>query len=192
MTTQILPLDAEGLDAVRSVALSTFLEGECYAFAIAIHRGTGLPIVGLMEGVVPRHAFAYWPQKSMFIDVRGEHGINGMELGKPFHHRPPYDLQDINEGRLFGQRPVEDATIAMAMCWAELLMPHLPWKKGRMERVSKFCDELEKLCRRHGFWIRSPYPTTKPILYEADDDEDGYSIQPIATGTSYTIDRRLK
>ena len=192
MTTLILPPDAESLETMRSLAHCTFLEGECYAFAIAVHRGTGLPIVGLMEGTVPRHAFVSWTQKNALVDVRGEHGINCMELGRPFHHQPPYDLQDINEGRLFGQRPVHDTAITAAGRWAEMLMPHLPWKKSRISRVSKFCDELEALCRKHKLWIRSPYPAAKPILYEADNDEAGYSLQPTATGTSYAIDRRLK
>jgi hypothetical protein len=87
---------------------------------------------------------------------------------------------------------VPDTAIAWAMRWAELLMPHLPWKSSRAARAIEFCDELEKLCRRHGFWIRSPFPAAKPILCEADGEEDGYSIQPTATGTDYTIDRRLK
>ena len=192
MTTHVLPPEAESLDVMRSLARSAFLEGECYAFAIAVHRGTGLPIFGLMEGAVPRHAFAYWPDKEAFVDVRGEHAMHSPELGAPFGHRAPYHLEEISASKLFRQRPVCDNSIGFAARMAEFIMPHLPWKKSRDERAREFCDELEALCRKRGFWIRSPYPAQKPILYEGHADEAGYTIQPADTGMGYTIDRRLK
>ena len=192
MTTHMLPLPSDSLDVMRSLARSAFLDGECYAFAIAVHRGTGLPIFGLMEGTVPRHAFAYWPDRDAFVDVRGEHAMHSPELGAPFSHRIPYHLEEIPEAMLFRQRPVRDISIDFARRTAELIMPHLPWKKRGDGRAKEFCDELEALCRKHGFWIRSPYPAAKPVLCEAHDDEDGYTLRPLDSGMGYIIDRRLK
>jgi hypothetical protein len=191
MTTTVLPLSGESLNTMRSLAHSAFLDGECYAFAIAVSRGTGFPIVGLMEGSVPRHALVYNRDKGAFLDVRGEHTLHDQRLGEPFGHRAPYDLKEIPEARLFGQRPVHDMTIASARRMAEALFPALPWKRGRAARAREFCDELEALCRRHGFWIRSPYPAAKPILCEAHQDEAGYTLRPTDCGMHYTIDRRL-
>lgn len=193
MTTHLLPMPGEDLDTLRSIAQSMYLDGECYAFAIAVSRGTRLPIVGLMEGSVPRHALVYWKDKNKFVDVRGLHGIHEPALGQPFGHRPgSYDLQEIPEAKLYAQRQIDDSSIAYAQKYADILLPMLPWKQGRALRAKAFCDELEDLCRRHGFWIRSPVPAAKPILCEGHGDEDGYSIKPTSDGGQFTIDRRLK
>lgn len=193
MTTHLLPLSGEDLDTMRSLAASIYLDGECYAFAIAVSRGTGLPIVGLMEGAVPRHALVYWRDKNRFVDVRGEHAMHEPRLGAPFGHRPgSYDLQELPEERLFAQRPIDGASIRYAQRYADILLPQLPWRRSRAARAKSFCDELEDLCRRHGLWIRSPYPAAKPVLCDGVGDEDGYTIKPTAEGSQFTIDRRLR
>lgn len=192
MTTHLLPMPGEDLDTLRSIAKTMYLDGECYAFAIAVSRGTGLPIVGLMEGSVPRHALVYWKDKNKFVDVRGLHGMHDPKLGEPFGHRhSSYDLQEIPEERLFAQRQIDDSSIAYATRYADVLLPMLPWKQSRALRVKAFCDDLEDLCKRHGFWIRSQglYDT---ILCEAGRDEAGYTLRPMLDGTQYSLNRRLK
>lgn len=191
MPTHLLPLRGDDMDAVRSIAQSMYLDGECYAFAIAVSRGTGLPIVGLMEDALPRHALVYHRNKNTFVDVRGEHTMHSPELGRPFGHRPRYHLKEIPEEQLYSVRPIGERSIEYARKYADIILPGLPWKDSRTVRAKAFCDELEALCRRHGYWLRSQAPGMKPVLSEAHGDEAGYTIEPTATGMDFVIDRRL-
>ncbi|MDB5225162.1 MAG: hypothetical protein JWL87_114 [Candidatus Adlerbacteria bacterium] len=195
MTTLVAPLTGESLETIQSLARNVFLDGECYAFAIGLSRGLGWSMVGLMEGPVIRHALAYNPKKpsglGVLYDVRGKLALNEPELGNPFHHRPPYILREVTEDDLRAVRPVHERSIAMAGRMAEAMWPHLPWKQGLAVRAKAFADALAALSREHGFWIRSPYDTMRPILSEAHGDERGYTIRILDDGMAYTIDRRL-
>ena len=45
MTTQIHELNAESLDVLHQQCLAIYLDGECYAFATALHEGLGWPMM---------------------------------------------------------------------------------------------------------------------------------------------------
>lgn len=48
--------DPEDVETLHALCLSTYLDGECYAFATALHEGLGWPIIGLMHNGEIRHA----------------------------------------------------------------------------------------------------------------------------------------
>jgi hypothetical protein len=170
-------------DGIRAV----HLDGECYALAIALHRGLGWPMLGLMHENVIRHAVVSRP-KSGFWDARGH--ISERRLGEPFGLQPPYTLRDITEDDLRQQRPVHELGISRASKMAAIVWPHLPWKEGTLQkRVLAFLDDLEAVSRKHNLWVRGPVPTCLPIIAEGDNDEGGYVMTPTDDGLGYVFDR---
>jgi hypothetical protein len=57
-----------------------FMNGGCYAFAMALHQATGLPIHGLYadDPESPHHAFVVDPTSGAYYDARGPHGSVAM------------------------------------------------------------------------------------------------------------------
>lgn len=193
MTTRMHQLaeDSEDREILYDQLLSVYLDGECYAFAIALHRGLAWPIVGLMEDLVPRHVVVRMPS-GMLRDVRGkEFTADDPELGAPFSLTPPYVLQEIHESNLFVVRKIQDHSIALARSMAERLWPDLGWKNPLEPRVRAFVDALEMLCKEHGFCIRSPYVTTRPIISPLEGDEGGFDVFHMPHCTDFTFDRYL-
>lgn len=192
MTTIVTALTGRRLEAALTLAERTFLDGECYAFALALHRGLGWPMVGLMDGKVIRHAAAQPALRTLQLyDVRGVTNLFGEEFGRPFGIKPPYDLREVSEEDLRAVRPIHERTIERAAYWAEVMWPHWPWKQGYAIRAKAFADDLEKLSRKHGLWIRSVTPTLRPVLARSKGDELGYTISMTDGDTAFTIDRRL-
>ena len=192
MTTLIKTLSDESRSAIRNICLATYLDGECYAFATALHEGLGWQIVGLMQDNVIRHAIVKSPDGTLY-DARGE--VSEEELGKPFGISAPYDLRTVGISDLVREKELpqaRDSSVATAKRFAEKLWPELPWKNPDSEKIRSFCDELEALCRRHKLWIRAPYPGAKPVLSVHAGDEAGYTAQPTDDGFGYIIDRRLE
>lgn len=65
------------------------------------------------------------------------------------------------------------------------------------EDAEAFLLDLEQLCRQHQIYLRSPFPTTRPILYRAYGDEAGFILDdPPFTGSNercgWGFDRRLE
>jgi hypothetical protein len=192
MTTQISELNAESHDVLHRQCLAIYLDGECYAFATALHEGLGWPMIGLMDGDVIRHVAATDPN-GVLHDVRGP--ISEKEFGEPFDFRPPYDLQEVSVGKLVRAGKTKEkrvGSVKFARRWAEKLWPTLPWLDSEAMRITNFGDELEALSRKHGLWIRAPYPASKPVLATGEGDEAGYGVYLSDDGISYAIDRRLK
>lgn len=184
------PLGDEERGCLHDMARAMFLDGECYAFAVALSRGLGRPMVGLMRGDEIRHATVYMISH-LLHDVRGIFSQEDPKLGEPFGMSPPYTLRTITEGDLLAVRPVHERTIATAARFAEAIWPNLPWTNSRARRAAAFAEELEALSRKHKFWIRAPYPAAMPILCDGMDDEAGYTLQHTCDASSFTIDRRL-
>ena len=177
----------EDYEIFNNMFRSTFLDGECYAFAIALHRGLGWPMVGLKQGEVVRHAAVRSPAGELH-DARGF--ISEEEFGRPFDCSPPYVLCEVSEKDLRAIRIVHSYTIDRARRMAEVWFPMLPWKDGGLvARISAFADELETLSRKHGFWIRAPFPAAPPVLAPDCGSEKGYALQPLSDGLTYAIDR---
>ena len=82
MTTLIQTLDDESREPIHSMCISTYLDGECYAFATALYEGLGWEIVGIMEDDVIRHVVVRSPCDGLYYDVRGN--VPETELGQPF------------------------------------------------------------------------------------------------------------
>ena len=186
MTTIFKELDTESHEALHDIYEGMFLHGECYAFAIALSRGTGWPMVGFMQGDVVWHAGVRRPD-GMLHDVRG--AVCAEEFGRPFDTPSPL-LIPVSEDMLRAIKPIGEMIIATASRIAQALWPDLPWKTDTLVvRVQAFAAALEKLCREHGFWIRGATPGSSPMIAVSGDDEGGYVLEP--NGFMYTIDRYL-
>ena len=182
-------MDPEATRVLHEILLAGCLDGNCYEFALALHRDFGWPMVGLMDGSVPRHVLIRDPD-GVLRDVRGR--LEKTEIGRPFGMRPPYDLQDITEKDILKTRPVRERSIATARQLAEKVWPELPWKSTEAARMKAFADELETLSRKHGLWIRSAIPAAPPMISEGDDMEAGYTLVPTVNCGGYQIDRRFR
>ena len=171
---------------LKERAEEIFLDGECYALAMAASQGTGWPMVGLMEDGVIRHALVQRPD-GLLHDVRGP--VEVADAGKPFGIKSP-DIRPITEADLLARRPVDNIGFALKVAMA--LWPDLPWREGTMHaRVLAFTTELEEVCRRHGIWLRGHVHTMPPVLAEAFGDEAGYTITTTDDGMAYQINRRF-
>ena len=170
-------------DAYRCI----FLEGECYAFAMALNQGLGWPMVGLMKGNVIWHAGVRSPDGRIH-DVRGL--LMEEEFGTYFG-LPASAIREITSDELYATRPVHEFTIKRARNLAEVLWPDLPWIESSAARVTAFADELEALCRKHGFWICAGVPADPPRLFPSFGEEGGYEVSPTIDGLAYTINRYL-
>jgi hypothetical protein len=164
-----------------------YLDGQCYEFAFALRRKLGWPMVGLMDGEIIRHVLVREPEGAL-RDVRGRLAMT--DVGKPFGMQEPYELRDVEEADVLRMRLVSEGSVDMAGRLAELVWPELSWN-GEAKRMAAFADELEALSRKHGVWIRAPYPAALPILSGAFGEEAGYTITPTANAGGYMIDRRL-
>lgn len=172
---------------LHSIFSGKFLEGECYAFATALHQGLGWPIVGLMKEDVIWHAGVRSPE-GVLRDVRGD--LSEREFGSYFL-TPPFVLRDVLVADLYATRPIDGQFIKRARQMAEVLWPDLPWLDSAASRAIAFADELEVLSRKHGLWICGSVPADPPCLFQACGDEGGYQVRPMVGGFSHTIYRYL-
>lgn len=173
---------------LHSLHRGGFLEGECYAFAIALHRGLGWPMVGLMKDDVIWHAGVRAPDGRIH-DVRGL--LSEEDFGRYFS-LPPSCIREIAIEELYATRPIHDRTIVFAGRLAEALWPNLPWLDSQTRKVKAFADELEALSRKHGLWIRGSVPADPPRIYIDCGEEGGYEVRPTVDGLAHTIDRYFR
>jgi len=111
---------------LHALARAIFLDGECYALAIALHRNIGWPIVGLIRVDVIRHAGLERPDGALH-DVRGP--VSREEFGLPFSISGPYDIRRIAEADLYAARGIiQTEAIDLALRMAQALWPNLPWR----------------------------------------------------------------
>jgi hypothetical protein len=170
---------------------SLFLSPHCYAYAIALHRALGWPLLGLMKGDTIWHALVKAPEG--LLDYRGiAFTEEDPQLGKPLGLSPPYASREISESDLAALKPVDEHFIALARTTAEALYPNYPWPDTIRQRMTLFADGLEELSRATGVWIRAESRTYRPILFVTNNDEDGYDLQPCMDGVQYQLDRRLQ
>lgn len=181
-------LDPDMARALQDICEGVFLDGECYAFAIMLHRELGWPMIGLMDDNVIRHVVTQTPAGTWF-DARGP--VKETELGQPFGLSRPYNLRAVEEKDLRVIRPVHEASIARARDITERLGPDLPWKNASMERAKAFAREFEDLCKKHGIWLRSSVPDQPPLLVIAQGDETGFALTLYVNGAICSIDRTL-
>ncbi len=192
MPTRTEPLNPESRVFTYSQLKSIFLDGECYAFATAMHDAFDWPLVGLVgTDRVVYHAGVKAPDGRLF-DARGF--VSTDNFAKPFGIPCAYTLEPVGLDQLIRDREPEHVrrhSVMMARRMAEAVWPDMPWKDSALIRARRFCDALEALSREHGFWIRGPYAAARPHLSEACGEEDGYGLRPTDDGQSFTIDRRF-
>jgi hypothetical protein len=175
--------ESEEWKCVHKLCMSIFLDGECYAFATAVHRSLGWPMMGLKHDGELRHVFLSPPESHAYFDARGFFAIE--KIGIPFNISIPEEIVPVEEKELRRDKEpkeVREHSIHTARRYAEVLWPDLPWKESLMQRATAFADELEVLSRKHKLWIRSAIPSTPPLIAEGQDDEGGYSL--VFTGGS--------
>jgi hypothetical protein len=190
----VMPLDHHARETLHQIAAVTYLDGKCYAFAIALNRGLRWPMLGLMVPgcTAPRHVAVYCSLDQKIYDVRGGFEQHDPHFGKVFGAAPPYTLKSVSEDDLRKVVPVEENTIATARKFAEAIWPEYPWISSMARRVKAFANDLEKISKKHGVYLRAPYPGVKPIVGDLYGDEEGYTIRPTDDGIAFTIDRRLE
>lgn len=190
MPTRSHPLDAENRKRLHDIVMNIYLDGECYAFATALHEGLGWPLQGIVgtDGVV-YHAAVLVPD-GRFFDARGY--VELRNLREPFSLPALTMVQPVTL-QMFARKGepalAREHSIASARRMAEAVWPELPWLDSAAARAQRFMDELEALSRRHGLWIRSPYPTARPHLALSGDDEGGYELRATDDSFSFTFDR---
>lgn len=189
MSTLLKELHEKDRAMLHDFARGIFLDGECYAFAIALHHGTGWPVAGLIYRDVIRHAAVERPD-GLLQDVRGP--VSREEFSKPFSISPPYEICVITEHDLYAAREIKPMAIDLASRMAQALWPDLPWRDGLHKRAVAFLNDLEIISRKHGIWIRSAVPGSPPLLAQESNDEGGYVLSPTIDALTYTIDRYFR
>jgi hypothetical protein len=178
--------DDQDRERVLSMIRSVHLHGECYALAIAIHQGTGLPLCGLMDGTIVHHVGVRLPNGKI-LDARGF--VSDEEFGQEFPIPQPYTIQAVTVADLLAARKVSEFVIEQARHLAEVAWPELPWQaNGYKARVEKFVIALEALSKEHGLWIAAQFPGARPVITRGEPG-DCYSIQTVNIGQGFLIDR---
>lgn len=166
---------------------TTYLHGGCYHFAIALHREFGWPMYGIIQGDTIPHV-ALRPTPDHFFDARGYFPVT--EFGTPFNLHPPLTIQEVTEEKLFTKIENDPCAIQAALDSAEKIFPDLPWKNSFGKKVENFLADLGNLCRKHGVWIRAPYPNMRIVIDRMHGDE-GFTYEPAVT-SQYFFDRHLE
>jgi len=184
---KIKELEPEYREATHSFLVGVCLEGGRYAFAIALSRGLGWPMVGLFHKDEIRLAAVSGPDGTL-RDVVGL--VNEAELGKQFGI---YELRPITEEDLKTVEPIDEYLVQSILRKAQIVWPDLPWKPdiSLRSKVDSFAKELEQLSRKHGFWIYGNFPTALPIITEEHGEEAGYELRPTMDGFSFFFNRFL-
>jgi len=161
------------------------LDGECYTFAIALSRGLGWSIIGLMKKKnVVRHVVLI-DHNGKYWDARGP--ITEDEIGEPFGILPPYNFKPIAEEDIISNRPVSEIDIDSISKKAQAIWPDLPWRKNTLKpRAIAFAADLERISKKHKLWVCGSIQRSLPMITEGEEDEVGYVIRINLDG-SYTI-----
>lgn len=195
MPTLLVPLsqNSEEHQVLHDAYASIFLEGECYAFALALSEGLGWPLVGLIKAYdenlkrsdVVWHTGVRAPDGKIH-DVRGL--LSEEVFAAPFLP-PPLTIREVTKEELYATRPIDDLSIAQARRLAEALWPELPWTSTADMHATAFADELEALSRKYNLWICGSVPADPPRLYAAGGEEGGYRLHKTTGGMAHTITR---
>ncbi len=186
---ELKKLGEEEAESVSRMIEAMYLEGNCYEFALGIHRDTGLPIIGLVnDGTVWHVGIRYTDGR--FFDARGF--VEESEIEVPFRKQGPFEIRIVAIDELLASREISGEGAARASMLVQALHPDFPWRESVLiNRIRLFMEALEGLCKTHGLMIRAPFQTTRPIIDVAYGDEKGFSMSPIPIGGGYFFDRVL-
>jgi hypothetical protein len=178
------PISDEDLQHLRMARGTMFLSGQCVAFAVAVHRRAGWPLLAVRDGAGNLQHAGFRNPKGVACDARG--AIGESELAHPWGGA----MSETDEETLLADDPKIDAeAIEAADHVAGLLFPDLPGSSAKQERLRAFAEGLEALCRGTGVWIRSDGPHGIPV-YDAYGDEGEFEVSVGAAGDA-RIDRTL-
>jgi len=164
----------------------TYLNGYCYVLALAMHRGLGWPIVGLVaeKGEIV-HAGVRSPEGDIW-DARGK--ISDEDFRE--YSAGDFRIMKITEEDLQTRSKIFEHAIEKAQRRAQIMWEHLPWKKDSYaQKVFDFATELEALSRKYKLWIGGIKP---PAIFDGMDDEASYELSLTPDGNGYTIGRKLE
>jgi hypothetical protein len=146
-------------------------------------------MTGLLGHGTVVHAGVRSP-KGRFYDVRG--CVREVDIGEPFGiPEVRCTFKPVTEEDLQIIQPIHEHAIAMARKLAEALFPELPWESTQETKILRFLEELEDVSRRHGLWVRSPYPAARPVL-EPTGEGEHYVAQRTADGFGFIFERKLE
>lgn len=184
---QVKRLSEEDREALQEAISGRYLHGDCYSFAIALHRRTGWQLVGAVdrEGLA-LHAGVRRPD-GVYLDVRGFMGeywfLDGWTQAVGIAEMSEADLLAVDSKQM-------DERIAKADVHIDRLFPDLPGSDEAGKRIGAFLQGLHALCREHGFYIRAQTPGMRPVIYSAHGDEAGFCADELCIG-GWAFDRLL-
>lgn len=169
--------------------LAATIHGNCYHFAIAMHRGLGWPIVGLVQNREIIHAGVKSPGDEKFWDGRG--ALSRKEFIEPFAC-DYLRFSDITEEDLAISKNFSEHAVEILLEKAQLAWPELPWKvETFQEKIIAFAKELKELSQKHGIWICASLPNGPPVIFKGEGDELGYRLTLSVEGNAFMINREL-
>lgn len=187
MTAIIESLSENGKEFISSL-LGATVNGNCYHFALAMHRALGWSLIGLIDEGEIIHAGVKSPEGKIW-DGRGE--VSEDEFSQEFV-RPPFVIRGITERDLLRTGIIKEHLVEIISKRAQLIWPNLPWKKETIQgKVYRFTQELAELSQKYGLWIAGNTPASLPIIFEGFGDEDGYRIIPTDDGSGFIVSRIL-
>ena len=160
-----------------------YLHGKCYEFAIALHEGLSLPLVGIQVGDEIIHA-GVKSGDELYRDVRGDltlqEFLQGFDISLEFIVRPTTreELELLYVWKTRVELPRD--YIDRARVHAETVWASWPWRDSKSAQLESFVKDLEELSKKHGIWIREQFPSTPTILYFGDEIEKGYNLQQMS------------
>jgi hypothetical protein len=186
---EIKKLGEEDAESVSHMIEGIYLEGNCYEFALGVHQDTGFPLAGLVNNGTVWHA-GVRHSDGRFFDARGF--VEESDIEVPFRKQGPFEIREITIQEMQASRQISEEGALHASQMVQVVYPDFPWNEcSLISKTRAFLDELEELCRLHGFMIRAPYVTTQPIVELAHGDEKGFSMSPVMSGGGYLFDRIL-
>lgn len=195
MSLPIEPLEDRDREILEGFTYSRFLHGECYGFAIALHRALGWKMVGMVqEDKKIVHVALKQPEGKLYFDARGS--FDEECIGELYSITTSWTLQEVTEEKLKETcaPSTNENVIAEALHTAFLLWPDLPWLSEEnlpVYPVLQFLKELTELSRKYDLWITPRTPTTLPSLREGNEGDE-YRLHPHTHTNAYMLDRRTK
>ncbi len=195
MTTIFEELSTEDHAFLEQLCRLAYLGNASQILAIALHRGTGWPLVTLTIKKQVRHIAVRSPD-DIFYDARGACAMESFVeyfLGNPEPEEGalPYRIRKISEKRLLAKWPEDEMAIQTAARFAEALWPKLPWRNGSAwGPYLDFAQALERLSRERGIWVDGLLVMISEPgnAMRNGDNRSGYALRPTANGIC-TIER---
>jgi hypothetical protein len=171
------------------LAKSRFLNGECDAFAIALHRGLGWHLYALRTRDNPyRHVFVRSTPGECY-DVRGSVPLTQISQGIGLEQN--YSVVATTERDLIEVAKTQEGSIATALQMAQAMWPDLQWLPNTtLRKTEMFVVELEALLRKHGLGMCLPNMGVNLETLE-DPGDTHYYFTPIRCGGKFSLRRKI-